>query len=43
MAAASSQNTIARQWQLLKLIPTRPPGSEAKLLTQQYLAVTTKQ
>lgn len=35
MAAASSQHTIARQWQLLKLIPTRAPGAEAKLLTQQ--------
>ncbi|HEY9040785.1 MAG TPA: WYL domain-containing protein [Rheinheimera sp.] len=35
MTAVSSQNTIARQWQLLKLIPTRPPGVEAKVLTQQ--------
>ena len=37
MAAASSQNTIARQWQLLKLIPSRAPGLEAKVLTLQLL------
>lgn len=37
MSASSSQNTIARQWQLLKLIPTRAPGLEAKQLTQQLL------
>lgn len=35
MPASSSQNTIARQWQLLKLIPTRAPGEETKVLTQQ--------
>ena len=35
MSASPSQNTIARQWQLLKLIPTRAPGLEARLLTQQ--------
>ncbi|MBZ9613515.1 helix-turn-helix transcriptional regulator [Rheinheimera maricola] len=35
MAAASSQNTIARQWQLLKLLPSRAPGLEARVLTQQ--------
>ncbi|WP_218573451.1 helix-turn-helix transcriptional regulator [Rheinheimera lutimaris] len=35
MAAASSQNTIARQWQLLKLLPSRAPGLEARVLTLQ--------
>lgn len=35
MSAASSQNTIARQWQLLKLLPSRQPGLEARVLTQQ--------
>lgn len=35
MSASPSQNTIARQWQLLKLIPTRAPGLEARLLTEQ--------
>lgn len=35
MSASSRQHTIARQWQLLKLIPSRAPGLEAKVLTQQ--------
>ena len=35
MSASPRQNTVARQWQLLKLIPTRAPGLEARLLTQQ--------
>lgn len=35
MSAASVRKSVARQWQLLKLLPSRSPGLEAKVLTQQ--------
>lgn len=35
MSASSSQTTIARQWELLKLLPSHGPGLESKVLTQQ--------
>ncbi len=35
MSAATSSSTISRQWELLKLLPARAPGIEAKALTSQ--------
>lgn len=35
MSASSSQTTIARHWELLKLLPSHGPGLESKVLTQQ--------
>jgi predicted DNA-binding transcriptional regulator YafY len=35
MSASSSQTTIARHWELLKLLPSHGPGVESKVLTQQ--------
>lgn len=37
MPSATSRNTITRQWELLKLLPSRPPGLSASAL-QQALA-----
>src|SRR5690606_22529863 len=35
MAANSSRNTLSRQWQLLKLLPSRGPGLTATELTKR--------
>ncbi|MFC4654001.1 helix-turn-helix transcriptional regulator [Rheinheimera marina] len=35
MSASSSQTTIARHWELLKLLPSHGPGLESKVFTQK--------
>jgi len=35
MASQGSRQTLVRQWEMLKLLPTRPPGITARQITQQ--------
>lgn len=35
MPASSAKNTMARQWELLKLLPSRPPGLTAQEICQR--------
>jgi predicted DNA-binding transcriptional regulator YafY len=37
MPADNNKNTLARQWEMLKILPSRPPGKTAREITQ-YLA-----
>lgn len=35
MPAANSRSTLSRQWELLKLLPSRPPGYTVQMLVEQ--------
>lgn len=35
MPAANSRSTLSRQWELLKLLPSRPPGYTVQVLVEQ--------
>lgn len=35
MSANSARNTLTRQWELLKTLPSRPPGATARELTER--------